>query len=294
MAKFRLYNDLPKDEKGPLLIFLMGVINTIAVVITLLASIWLASNFPSAKAIIVGGFLFFLFIIYYLTYLYWMQLPHKKMMYCINPYISIVDTDYSLVTPTFLSNLEVKYKTVQVKSLYHVLIEFQNVGNRNIEPDDFKSKGITVGFGAEMKILGTSMKVNDRILEVVMRNNDPNIVIDPFVSKPNETITLRVFLETKPNTDNINVTVDGFPLRHLEHPNEKNKKILQRTRNVSYGTTLFLFIVSFAVLLIILLTKLNVWVLVTSVTFLSLLYLGFITIKVSNAVFMNLTKQPKI
>src|SRR5947209_8173191 len=212
MAK-KWYYDFPKEEKTSFLNSLMGVINTFLVGFTLLVTIWLARDFWSRWAIFVGGSLFLLFIVSYFIYLYYMQLPRKRMSYRIIPYIPIVETDYSQVTSTFLKDLEVTYKTVQRKGLYLVLVEFQNIGNTSIEPEDFKSEGLALGFGTGAQVIGASIKIKDTVLEVSMVN-DQNILIDKFASKPDELITLRVFLETKPNIDDI--TIGGFTLRRID------------------------------------------------------------------------------
>src|SRR5206468_45199 len=107
------------------------------------------------------------------------------------------------------------------------------------------------------QIIGANIKIKDTVSEVSMVN-DQNILIDKFASKPDELITLRVFLETKPNIDNI--TIGGFTLRRIDHPNEKSKKNLEMLRNMSYFTSVLLFIISFVVLLTILFTQLNIWV----------------------------------
>lgn len=220
-----------------------------------------------------------------------MQVSHKTLAYRIIPFIPIVETDSSQFTPTLLKDLVVTYKTVQRKSLYLVLIEFQNVGNTSIELDDFESEGISIDFGTGTQAIGASIKIKNIVSEVPMVDNQ-NILIDKFVSRPEDLITLRVFLETEPNIESIKIS--GFTLRRIDHPNEKNKRNVEMVRNILYITTIILFIISIIVLLTLHLTKINVWILLTLLTILSLLYFCFITIKIFNAIFINLTKQHKI
>lgn len=59
------YYDFPKTERTSFLNSLIGVINIFLVGVTLLVTVWLASNFWSTKAIVVGSFLFLLFLVSY-------------------------------------------------------------------------------------------------------------------------------------------------------------------------------------------------------------------------------------
>lgn len=289
---------LSKEHQGAFWIAFITAIGALAAAASISVPFWFATNNWLTKTISIVIIFFSTIIIFSAIFFYYRTLSRKEIIYRVLSLTPIVETNKTQVTPTLLKDLVVMYKGQAQSSLYLELIEFRNVGNTRITPNNFKPKGIYLRFAGAI-ILGADIKTIDSYSapQCVVKTNE-DIQIEPFEFDPGEFMTLRVFLASnkdhKVHISTVPNAGTDFLIQRVDDTNTRNKKILKRFQIFFDVVTPFLLVSSLMLFIIVLfaLPQINFWILIFLLGAISIVYLCIIVSRVFN--FIILSKQPKI